>query len=282
MPQLAFWPLIDVCVDVCVWMWGDGCLMPDISQPPQCVMSVLMENYECGDDMTGVVKLPWGAKCIYYTDRTYTHTRMFSACLPSVLLVHLLWLSHVLFVLSHFLFSFLRRASRCTCLSLLQQALFSLYHWPCLRVCWQEQGQHDVNIIPWPLPLCRHEPLHVEVFTSQPTDSSPTNTQTAMTGCPQRPAITKNIALCLCARSQDMCPNSEHTHKHTYTQPAFLTLMQSRCSFYSCASQIFLLLNDFKAALSNILMKGVHQMNLCNMTGAICGDKPAENYQHNL
>lgn len=102
-------------MSVCGWVWGgDGCL-----KPPQCV---LMGNYECSDNSKGWTKCPQcyniltmhthtghvsACLLVLYLSLAHTHTRILNIIvihIKSITLLHLLWLSHVLFVLSLFPF----------------------------------------------------------------------------------------------------------------------------------------------------------------------------------
>lgn len=119
-----------------------------------------------------------------------------------------------MFFLSSLIFSSCY-SCRCTCLSLPQSALFSLYRWPCPCVCWRERGQHAVDITPRP---CRQQPHHVGDFNSRPSLSSDTHTLTAVTGCPRRPAITRDLVLCFpCQVTRHATQQLAHIQTHIHS-----------------------------------------------------------------
>lgn len=121
MSQLAFWPLIDVracvCVGGCVywcelWMrwWQDWVGQSAI----RCYSALTYVHTRTHTEET--CSAFWFSIHLTIRHRTpvslshthHTHTQCVSPNVhKSVTLLHLLWLSHVLFVLSHFLFLFL-------------------------------------------------------------------------------------------------------------------------------------------------------------------------------
>lgn len=144
MPQLAFWPLIDVCV---------------------CVISVSCHFFACFD-------------------------------------FHMLFLSFLILPSSY-----------CDVVQvhlplIIAAGTFQLIPLPvhlCVCVCVSAGVGSACG-------LSRQQPHHV-VESLPPT--SPWRTQTAVTGCPQWPAINRDLALCCRAKSQDIWwPNSGHTHTH--------------------------------------------------------------------
>lgn len=145
MSQLAFWPLIDVraCVCVCGWvrvlMWIMNAVMTGLGWP-KC-HQVLQRINICthththrGNMFCFLVFYPsyyWTQNtCISVTHAPHTHNvcpqmstnqSLFFTCFD----FHMFFLSFLIFSSSS------SAGLRCTCLSLLQPALFSLYHWPC-------------------------------------------------------------------------------------------------------------------------------------------------------